>query len=74
MTTIKKLCLASTVYAIWAERNNRYHSHTSRDVNSIVANILELVRLKLSTLSKVKNNLVNQSAKEAWGLSDSIFL
>ena len=68
MTTIKKLCFASTVYTIWAERNNRYHTHNSRDVNSIVASILELVLLKLSTLSKIKNNSVNQSTKEAWGL------
>ena len=73
MTTIKRICLASTVYIIWAERNSRYHNNNSRDINSIVSNILELAQLKLSSLSKVKNNSPNQDIKEEWGLPDSIF-
>ena len=73
MVTIRKLCLASTVYTIWVERNSRYHNNNFRGTNSIIATILELVRLKLSTLSKVKDNAFNQSIQQDWGIPPSIF-
>ena len=73
MVTIRKLCLASTVYTIWAERNSRYHNNSIRDTSIIIASIFELNRLKLSTLSKVKDNALNRAIQQDWALLDTIF-
>ena len=72
-TTIKKLCLAITVYQIWKERNSRFHTNSVTSTEEIYFSILEQVRLKLSTLTRVEDNQQNRTLQILWSLSDRIF-
>ena len=64
---IKKLSLSATVYHVWRERNNRLFKRGENQVNKVVLNILEEVRLKLIGLNDKKVGL-NEDQRKEWGL------
>ena len=73
-TVIWKLCLATTVYNIWQERNFRYHTNRSNSVILIGERTIDLVRLKLSSMHGVRDIAGNRSIQMRWRLPNSIFV
>ena len=45
------LVLASTVYGLWAERNHRVHSLVYRSPHKVSEEIIQSIRLKLTTIT-----------------------
>ena len=72
-TRIRKLTLAATVYTIWMERNDRFHTNSFRNVGSIVGTISNLIRSKLLSLEGIEDNGPNRIVQHQWSLPDSIF-
>ena len=72
-TMIQKLSLVATVYYIWYERNERYHHNNNNSVITIVERIVELVKLKLSTIRRVLDYTGNRNNQVRWNLPDTIF-
>ena len=72
-TTIKKLCLAITVYQIWKERNSRFHTNSVHTTEDLFCSISEQIRLKLSTFNHVEGNHQNRINQTLWSLSNRIF-
>ena len=70
---IKKLCLAISIYMLWRERNNRFHTQRSKDIQEIALSIVVEVRLKLSTFINMTNTSGNRRLQESWDLPLSIF-
>ena len=68
-----KLCLAVTVYNVWAERNSRLHGQEHNDVVQITWKIVDLVKLKLSSLKSLKETAQNRDVARRWNLPNSIF-
>ena len=71
--SILKLCLATTVYYIWQERNRRVHENHHQIAKSITCTILEIIRMWLSSYKHVVNNEINRKHQQDWALPDSIF-
>lgn len=73
ITIVKRLCLATSVYYIWAERNRRFHSNSRSSTTNLIAHIVETVRGRLNTFTRVKDTQENRWLQAAWNLDDSIF-
>nr|GFA32431.1 hypothetical protein [Tanacetum cinerariifolium] len=61
---IGKLCLATTVYHVWHERNCRIFKNECRDMEVITELIVDDVRSRLMTLKTGKSNAVNDAEKD----------
>ena len=72
-TLIKKLCLSSTIYLLWSDRNQRFHSNSTSRPEEVALLITEQVRLKLSTYKRMTQNDFNRTLQATWNLPDSIF-
>ena len=72
-TRILKLCLQVTVYAIWKERNERFHTNSVRDISTLAWIIITMVCSKLLSLSGLKDTLLNRQVQMQWDLSNSVF-
>ena len=68
-----KLCLSITIYHLWRERNSRFHSQRSMDVQEKAVVIAEEVRLKLSSLRNIQDHPQNRAIQIAWRLPVTIF-
>ena len=68
-----KFCLAVTVYSLWDERNSRLHEQSPNDVNQITKKIVDMVKLKLSSVKTVHDSLENRDTARRWNLPNSIF-
>ena len=64
-TKIKKMCLATTIYHLWKERNCRFHSNSIHREEEIFCSIIDQVRLKLSTYRRVEGNATNRAYQMA---------
>ena len=74
LTTLSwKLSLAATVYNIWIERNCRLHQHRANGVHHISEKIIDMVRLKLSSLRGVHDTTENRRVAARWNLPTSIY-
>ena len=70
---IRKVCLAGTVYQIWAERNSRIHHNQASNVPQLCEKIVRLIKLKLHTLKGIPDNAHNRRTQARWNLPLSIF-
>ena len=70
---INLLCLSITIYHLWRERNDIFHSHSSKSVQDLVVLIEHDVRLKLSTYREVRDTPHHRALQVVWSLPDSIF-
>ncbi|GJU01500.1 RNA-directed DNA polymerase, eukaryota, reverse transcriptase zinc-binding domain protein [Tanacetum coccineum] len=61
---VRRLCLASAVYSIWRERNNRVFRDEKCNWEVILEMIYETVRLNLMGLNVKNSKAVQQVAKE----------
>lgn len=64
---IARISMATAVYFIWYERNNRLFNQAFKSAASLVDDIIQLLRLHLSTI-KLKTPL-SDSIKARWGIS-----
>ena len=69
----KKLCLATTVYTLWRDKNDRYHNNSVSRAEHIASSIIGQVRLKLSTYTRIVDNTPNRLCQAVWSLPISIF-
>ena len=67
------LCLATTIYHIWREKNQRFHDNSYSDVESVSYSILGMIKLRLSSYTKVKDTGTNRKHQMEWRLLESIF-
>ncbi|GJV50687.1 hypothetical protein Tco_1446428 [Tanacetum coccineum] len=65
---VRRLILASSVYFIWQERNNRIHSKPSRNEDQVAKIIVEMVRLKLTSIN-FKNKESVRLMKVIWKIA-----
>ena len=72
-TLVRKLSLSASVYLIWAERNSRLHDNNLKDANSVLWEISDLIRLRLSSVTNLPDSEENRSIQTTWNLPDSIF-
>ena len=68
-----KICLAATVYIIWLERNHRLYNRLTNSVNQILDRILEMVKMKLSTLKGICDTIENRNMAVRWHLPSTVF-
>ena len=68
-----KLCLASTVFNIWKERNSRLHNGTANNANIVRDKIEDMVRMKLASFKGVKDTQENRELALVWNLPTKIF-
>ena len=71
---ILKLCFQATVYVIWQERNERFHTNSIRDTNTLYRSIITMVRIKLLSLTGISHTLHNRQAQQQWDLPESVFV
>ena len=69
---IKKLCLATTVYILWNERNRRFHDGSISRMEDIFQAIVVQIRQRISTY-KSEDSVVNRAQQALWSFPDSIF-
>ncbi|KAI8539117.1 hypothetical protein RHMOL_Rhmol09G0156000 [Rhododendron molle] len=72
-STVYKLSLAATSYFLWGERNMRIFQNKSRDVDGLVAAILDAIRAKLCSFNSVKFSCLNRQICDDWLLSSRVF-
>ena len=72
-SSIKKLCLAATIYSIWNERNKRFHDGSLREAKMVTWDIIELVRYRLMSSKNIQDNEENRSIQLEWRLPESVF-
>ena len=61
LTTLSwKLCFTITVYSLWIERNTRLHQNRANGVQFISEKIIDMVRMKLSSLKDVYDSNENR--------------
>ena len=70
---LSKICMATSVYYIWSERNLRAHSNNSNSATQTWANILELVTRKGYSLQGFPASSTNRVTQRKWNLPTSIF-
>ena len=70
---VLKLCFGMAIHSIWMERNNRFHANSFKRPNEVLHAILELIRLRLTSLRKIHDTLENRSIQTSWGIPDTIF-
>ena len=58
---IRKLTLSVSVYTIWAARNGRYHTNSWRDTVSIIRQIKDTIRCRITSLRRVKDCPINRN-------------
>ncbi|GJZ25315.1 RNA-directed DNA polymerase, eukaryota, reverse transcriptase zinc-binding domain protein [Tanacetum coccineum] len=68
---VRRLCLASAVYSIWTERNNRLFRDEVCNWEVVLEMICEIVRLRLMDLNVKNSKAVHQVAKE-WNVTMKI--
>ena len=57
------------VYFIWQERNQRMYNQRAKTISCLLKHIKSIVRLKLSKLKNIAEDLVNRSLCQSWGLN-----
>ena len=57
------------VYFMWRERNQRIYSQRAKTISCLLEQIKSIVRLKLSRLHNIVEDLVNRSLCKCWGLN-----
>lgn len=62
---IQKLCIATTVYFLWQERNYRIFKKEERDEQTLIKIICDEVRAKLMSL-KTKKSIIVLNAQRSW--------
>lgn len=67
------LSLAITVYHLWKERNQRFHTNTTRSEDFILGEVLQSIRLAVSSWRKVRKTHNNWDIALNLGLHISIF-
>ena len=70
---LRKLALSVSVYTIWAERNDRYHTNSWRDTESIIRQIKDTIRCRITSFRRVKDCPTNRNLQSVWAIPDSIF-
>ena len=65
-STIRKLCLAVSVYHIWRERNIRLHDHISRLPNAVLHLIQDTIRCRLLSIRNIHDNEENRALLSCW--------
>ena len=73
ISNLLKIAWSALIYNIWRERNCRTYAQKTGSPEQILNNVIEAVRCRLSRLTKVKNDAVNNFLYKSWGLHDSIF-
>ena len=68
-----KLVLSSSVYVIWRERNSKTFSNSYGDVNTVMKEILSLVRNRAATFKGIRDSTTNKHLQQIWGLPSQIF-
>ena len=69
----RKLCLSSTVYHVWKERNQRFHLQKFASALDVSSTIEAEIRLKLSTFRGVLDNPQNKHIQMQWMLPEAIY-
>ena len=69
---INKLAIATTIYTIWRDRNNRFHSNNYNDVGYMVSATTNLIRGRLLSNSRIGDNDVNRQILQDWDLPDYV--
>ena len=57
------------VYLIWKERNQRMYNQRAETISCLLEHIKSIVRIKLSKLENIAEDLVNRSLCQSWGLN-----
>ena len=65
-SSIKKICLAATIYSIWNERNKRLHDGSLREAKVVTWDIIELVRCRLMSSKNIQDNEENRGIQMEW--------
>ena len=64
---VGRLVLTVASYFLWQERNNRIHDKGNRSTEQVKNVIVDVVRLKLTSI-KFKKNIRVEKMKETWKL------
>ena len=67
-STIRKLCLAVSVYYIWRERNLRLHDNTSRPASAVLHIILDTIRGRLLSIRDIHDSEENRAHLACWNI------
>ena len=62
---LNRLIIATTVYYIWKERNERLFSQNAKDTEVVLQIIQEQIRLQLLSL-KVKKSIQTTKVADVW--------
>ena len=73
VSIILRLAWQAVVY-YWIERNNRIHKGREKTVMQVLEQIKEVIRIRTSSLTKVKLDSLNFTLYSSWNLSQSIFV
>ncbi|GJW25484.1 reverse transcriptase zinc-binding domain-containing protein [Tanacetum coccineum] len=71
MSMIRRISLATCVYAIWTERNNRLFATDTKDWKTVLKTVINNVRLQLSSI-RVKNTTQVKRIEELWNVKMNI--
>lgn len=61
------------LYHIWRERNNRHHGKSTCAAEHVLDQIVWDVRVRLSSLRKIKADAINRKIVHDWLLADTMF-
>ena len=70
---LRKLAPNVSVYTIWAEQNDRFHTNSWRNTESIIRQIKDTIRCRITSLRRVKDCPTNRILQSTWAIPDSIF-
>lgn len=67
ITLIVRLIHQAVLYLLWKERNNRIHSAVEKPAGTLIAEIQQIIRLRLDPIARRQNNSVGQhSVLSTW--------
>ena len=73
LSTIRKLCLAASVYHIWRERNIRLHDQLTRPASVVLQIIRDSIRGRLLTIRDIPDSEENRALLSRWNIEAASF-
>ena len=70
---VRKLCLSTSVYHVWKERNQRFHLQKFTSAMDVSSTVEAEIRLQLSTFRGVLDNPQNRHIQLRWRLPEAIY-
>ncbi|GJV18645.1 hypothetical protein Tco_1367665 [Tanacetum coccineum] len=67
-SVLRRIILAACIYFIWNERNKRLFTSDKKDSNDLTAEIVNYVRLKLTSLTVKMTSLTEEVLNPCWGV------